>query len=119
MVKTGVGRYDACLADPTYCLDGFSLSVFEKLDFRADVFDQEHDQSDRYIVSTGGGLSKDDEVLYPGVALFRRGLEVHAVVATQTDLWTLGAVGQAGNASWHSLGLTWHRHDGLRVSGLP
>ena len=82
------------------------------------MFDQEHDQCDRYIVSTGGGVSDDDGVLYPGVALFRRGLEVHAVVATQTDVWNLGAVGQTGNASWHSLGLTWHRQDGLRVSGL-
>ena len=58
MVRAGVGRYDACLADPSHCDEGFSFSIFEKVDFNPDVFETEKQQSDKYIFSTGGGYTR-------------------------------------------------------------
>ena len=115
LVKRNIGKFDKCITNPTFCTDGFSISIYEKVMYDTTIFDRVRTRSKRYVVSTGADYDTSTGILFPGVSIYRRGYDLDGVVVTDTDVWHAHSVGQSLNDTWITVGLTWHRNNGLKV----
>ena len=72
---------------------------------------KDHDK--KYVFSTGGDF--DEKNLYPGIAIYHQGMDLVAVVSTDTDVWQLKVRGQLMNESWSNIGIRWEPYDENKV----
>ncbi|GIY70562.1 hypothetical protein CDAR_83301 [Caerostris darwini] len=106
LTKTVKGKsseeHNKCWRNPINCKHGFSASIFGKL-----IFDRK-DDSKRYLFSTGGDIEG-----VPGVAVYYKGIYLHAVVSTGEKLWSVYVAGLVLNDTWSNVAFTWSQQDGL------
>ncbi|GFW06829.1 uncharacterized protein TNCV_3289291 [Trichonephila clavipes] len=106
LTKTAKGKvseeHNKCWRNPINCKHGFSASIFGKL-----IFDR-RDESRRYLFSTGGDIEG-----IPGVAVFYKGIYVHAVVSTGEKVWSIYVAGLMLNDTWSNVAFTWSQQEGL------
>ncbi|KAF8787073.1 hypothetical protein HNY73_008705 [Argiope bruennichi] len=95
-------EHNKCWRNPINCKHGFSASIFGKL-----LFDRK-DDSKRYLFSTGGDIEG-----IPGVAVFYKGIYVHAVVSTGEKVWSVYVAGLVLNDTWSNVAFTWSQKEGL------
>ena len=117
---------DVCIQrfTKTNCKKGFSMSIWEKVQYGGEVLNVRKQHQKKYIFSTGkwhiyykfhsamiiinfsGGDHVGDKS-YPGVALYHEGINLVAVVSTGDDVWHLNVTGQLINSTWHNIGIRW------------
>lgn len=51
----------------------------------------------------------------PGVAVYYKGIYVHAVVSTGEKVWSVYVAGLVLNDTWSNVAFTWSQTDGLEV----
>ncbi|GFR19924.1 uncharacterized protein TNCT_91411, partial [Trichonephila clavata] len=106
LTKTAKGKvseeHNKCWRNPINCKHGFSASIFGKL-----IFDR-RDESRRYLFSTGGDIEG-----IPGVAVFYKGIYLHAVVSTGEKVWSIYVAGLMLNDTWSNVAFTWSQQEGL------
>ncbi|CAM6054613.1 unnamed protein product, partial [Sphagnum tenellum] len=98
---------DQCILSPKKCSQGISFSIWEKVFYDPDVFDDSKSQGKHYIFSTGGDYDYSSSKAYPGLALYHQGMDTIAVVSTGDDIWELRVTGQLMNDSWSNIGVRW------------
>lgn len=118
---------DRCIRNPKNCLNGFSLSIWERVLYGEEVFNVKMLHQKKYILSTGGDFSSANKKAYPGVAIYHEGIDLIAVVSTGEDVWYLKVTGQLVNETWSNIGIRWsafnsssnsppfHLHGGLEM----
>jgi len=97
----------ACLLNPEHCADGLSFSLFYFADYEETDTELLHENSKdsfprEYIISSGG------EEGTPGVALYRKGAYLGAVVSTGNLTWSVEVMGAAPQRrQWVNFGVRW------------
>jgi len=98
---------DPCMLNPLNCTDGLSWSVWEQMQYGADIIDPNGGQNKKYIMSTGGDYNPRSGKSWPGFALYHQGLDIVAVVSTGEKVWELRVSGQLYNNTWTEVGIRW------------
>ena len=60
-----------CIKNPLYCKDGFTMSIWEKNAFDAQVL-SEVGGVKKYLVSSGADFDRNKGYAYPGFAIYRQ-----------------------------------------------
>lgn len=96
---------DLCIRNPSNCTDGLSFSLFFKPTYdEADheMVDPTNNYEKEYILSTGGDVGT------PGVAIFRQGSKLGALVSTGDETWSMLVEGHIPKRdTWTNIAVRW------------
>lgn len=110
---------DKCILNPTKCDNGLAYSIWEKVSYKEDILNVKKWHERKYVLSTGGDYNYTTGKIYPGIAIYHKGMDLFAVLATNEDVWELRVRGQLVNESWSNIGINWEKFkeaDGLHHS---
>ncbi|XP_043240416.1 adhesion G protein-coupled receptor L2-like isoform X2 [Amphibalanus amphitrite] len=107
-------RREACAHNPNNCTNGFSFSIWARIEMEAieTLFNGTVSTHRRYILSTGG-----DDQGSPGVAIYVEGHSLHALVSTGAEYWDVSVVGQVISQEWINIGVRWSKTEPFEVPG--
>jgi len=100
------GDSDTCILNPRNCPNGLSVSFFSKLEYWVDPDTLEtnftRNFTRHYLLSTGGDRGS------PGIAIYREGPIMGALLSTGNETWEVKVMGNLPiNNTWTNIALRW------------